>query len=206
MRIIVLLLSLSVASQAFCGAAQYDFGVFLDGKRIGEHRFVVEELAEGRYAMQSNARFDVKVLFVPVYRYRHAAEEIWEDGCLQSISSRTTVNGRESELRGRLQSESFELEVEDAGLTQSRALPLCVSTYAYWDAGTLLRQERLLNSQTGTYEPVTFEKGSGGQVAINGERFVINLDYDANQWRGLSTLRDGRKLEYRLENTEGTLL
>ncbi|NJN51916.1 MAG: hypothetical protein HC809_09220, partial [Gammaproteobacteria bacterium] len=83
------------------------------------------------------------------------------------------------------------------------ALPQCVSTYAYWDAATLQQHDRLLNSQTGTYEPVTFRASSPTRLAIAGEAFVIDLDYTASQWRGLSTLRDGRRLEYRLE-TERT--
>lgn len=205
-RMFVFAMLLALSPAALSNTVEYDFGVFLDGKRIGEHRFVVEQNAGGGYSVRSDARFDVKVLMVPVYRYRHSAHEVWEDGCLQSISSRTTVNGTESELRGRLQEEGFELEVEEAGVARTRSLPGCVATFAYWDAAKMLRQERLLNSQTGTYERVTFDRESTGQVAISSENFVINLEYDAEQWRGLSTLRDGRRLEYRPEFPTGTTL
>ena len=200
-RVFALSLLLSIASPVFCDTTRLDFGVFLDGKRIGEHTFALESIGPERYVVRSDARFDVRVLLVPVYRYRHSAQEVWAGGCLQSIDSTTTVNGKASLLRGRLQAEAFELEVEDAEAPQSKSLPVCVSTYAYWDAKTLLRQERLLNSQTGTYETVTFDMGNSGRVAINGEKFVIDLEYAANQWRGLSTLRYGRKLEYRLESS-----
>jgi len=199
-RFCVFLLAMAIAPAALSRAAQYDFGVYLDGKRIGEHSFVVEPTARGGYTVQSNARFEVKVLLVPVYRYRHSAHEVWEGGCLQSITSSTAVNGRESALRGSRQTDEFALEVEEDGAVQTRTLPGCVSTFAYWDAATLQRQERLLNSQTGAYEPVTFNYESAGRVAINSEKFEINLEYASDQWRGLSTLRDGRRLEYRFES------
>lgn len=199
-QIFMLSMLLVIAPAALGRAAQYDFGVYLDGKRIGEHTFVVAPAAGGGYTVNSNARFEVKVLMVPVYRYRHSAQEVWEGGCLQSITSETVVNGRTSALRGRLEAERFELQVEEAGTAQSRSLPACVSTFAYWDAGTLQQQERLLNSQTGTYESVTFARQKEGQVAISSEKFEINLQYDADKWRGLSTLRDGRRLEYRPES------
>ncbi|MCB1686510.1 MAG: hypothetical protein KDI31_18570, partial [Pseudomonadales bacterium] len=130
MKLVFMLFVLVViAPAALSRAVQYDFGVYLDGKRIGEHTFVVEPTTGGGYTVQSDARFEVKVLMVPLYRYRHTAHEVWEGGCLQSISSSTMVNGRESALRGSLQADGFALEVEEAGAVESRSLPGCVATF-----------------------------------------------------------------------------
>ena len=62
----------------------------LDGKPIGEHRYTLERGADGApQRVLSDARFDVRLLGIPVYRYRHQAQERWQGGCLQAIQADT---------------------------------------------------------------------------------------------------------------------
>ncbi len=198
-------LTLVASALAFAPAyaMQFDFGVYLDDKRIGHHTFTVTADDVGNRIVRSDASFDVRFLMVPVFRYRHTAEERWQDGCLQQIASQTTVNGKDSALRGSRAEDVFALQVTRGKEVRDVALPACVSTFAYWDIQTLQQHTQLLNSQTGSYEAVTFDQPSQGRLTINGGKFVIDLEYAASQWQGLSTLRDGRRLEYRLEPAEG---
>ena len=195
------LYSMLLTSATTAHASQWQFDVYLDGRRIGEHVFTIESLGGDRYIAQSRARFDVKVLLVPVFRYRHESVEEWRGACLQAISSHTEVNGKHYRVEGEQHGDTFALAVAHDDDAQTRSLPGCVATYAYWDAATLAQHTQLLNSQTGAYDPVALQQDAS-ELRIVGEhsdgRFAIDLDYEAGRWAGLSTLRDGRALEYRL--------
>ena len=57
------------------------FAVSLDDKPIGRHRFRIADDGATR-VVESEASFDVRILRVPVYRYRHRNTETWQNGCL----------------------------------------------------------------------------------------------------------------------------
>jgi hypothetical protein len=92
------------------------------------------------------------------------------------------------------------------------SLPAWASTFAYWDQ-RFLTEQRLLNSQTGEYQPVTPTREGieilkvGGQ-AIPAQRYslrapkrAITLWYSAAcHWAALeSKLESGRKLRYEFQ-------
>jgi hypothetical protein len=93
--------------------AEWRFTVRLDGKPIGTHNYVLTGARDGRLALNSEAQFDVTLLGVPLYRYRHRVSERWADGCLASIEARTEDNGRLTELRGQAQDGRFDLAVSN---------------------------------------------------------------------------------------------
>ncbi len=66
----------------------WNFRVWLDNREIGEHQFMLGAAGDA-LELRSEARFDVKVLFVSAYRYRHQALERWEGNCLRSLAART---------------------------------------------------------------------------------------------------------------------
>lgn len=200
---IVLALLLPLAAHA----EQWNFDVYLDGKQIGTHRFSVEREGAETYRVTSLAEFKVSVLFVPVFRYHHAAVETWRDGCLQSIDTQTQENGKRTELTGRLTPAGFDVDVSTSDGRRREQLPQCVQSYAYWNRDILSTDGSLLNSQTGAYEPVArsiVREPEQTLLELKGADFKIDLTYangDA-RWVSLQTLtKDGRDLEYRLEPT-----
>jgi hypothetical protein len=64
----------------------WQFRVLLDGREIGEHRFELNAAGAQR-ELSSRARFDVRVLFVDAYRYRHEALEGFDLSCFRSCCS-----------------------------------------------------------------------------------------------------------------------
>ncbi len=185
--------SLLIVSHAATAQSQkWDFQVFLDERPIGHHHFALREAGQER-ELKSEARFDVKVLFITAYRYAHDATERWRGNCLTQIQARTDDNGKKSEV-GNEPAES------------------CVMSFAYWNP-EMLRQTRLLNAQTGKVETVSIaamgeEKISirGAQTAatryrITGPKHPIDLWYGADRsWLALqSTLEGGRRLRYQLK-------
>ena len=145
----VLALLIAASGHARAGTQEaWRFRVLLDGDEIGRHVF--ESRPDGATReLVSQADFRVRILFFDAFRYEHRATERWRGDCLESLSARTTENGR---------SESVDASRDDAGFLvrtkrgQSR-LQGCVRSFAYWNPD-ILRGGYLLNAQTGESVPV----------------------------------------------------
>jgi hypothetical protein len=194
-------------------AEQLHFRVLLDDREIGEHRFSITP-EEGGTRVRSEAQFDVRLLGIPVYRYRHENTEQWgEDGCLRAISSRTNANRDRYLVDGQRDDERFRVETATGPLEFDAA---CVMSFAYWDR-TFLQEARLLNSQTGEYLDVQVESlagqewsRNGSSISADGYRIVaegtgateqtdIRVWYarEDGRWLGLeSRVANGRLLAY----------
>jgi hypothetical protein len=191
----------------FANPRKWEFQVFLDDAAIGHHHFVVNDKGAER-ELTTDARFDVKVLFINAYRYVHDASERWRGNCLASLNARTDDNGKPSAVQADQQGERVNV-VSPRG---REALDGCVMSFAYWNP-EILRQTRLLNSQTGQYEAVTVAAMGEEKITvrgvpvqtkryrITGPRNPIDLWYGVdNNWLALqSTLEGGRLLRYRLK-------
>ena len=198
--ILLLLLPLGAHAQ------QYLFGVYLDDKRIGTHRFSVErDATSDAVRVTSQAEFSVKVLRIPVFRYQHSAVKNWRAGCLESIDTETDVNGTRTSLTGRRNAAGFEVDVSSSDGEHRRALPACIASYAYWDADTLRQHRELLNGQTGAYqlvEQVLVPESRRSLLELKGSDFQIDVSYENGDGRWVAletTTQDGRALHYRLE-------
>ena len=182
------------------------FDVFLDGKKIGYHRFEIDG-SRSNAAVRSEASFDVKFLFVTAFSYRHSATENWEGGCLEEIEARTDSNGKKLNVVGERAGDAF---VIDTGEQEAR-LPECVMSFAYWNPG-FLEQPRLLNPQTGEYLYVEVQELGEDVVRLDGREIParsvrltarqmdITLWYSENaEWLALeSVAKGGRILRYEL--------
>lgn len=201
---IALLLAGSFAAAA---SGTWNFDVILDGKPIGYHRFTLTGEAAGR-EMKIEARFEVKLLWLTAYHYTHDASERWRGNCLESLAARTDDDGEM--LTVETSRDGERLAVRSA---KSRAaLDGCVMTFAYWNP-EILRQSRLLNSQTGEYEAVRIAalgdesltvRGAAvtaRHYRITGPKNPIDLWYAADRdWVALeSTVGGGRRLRYQIK-------
>src|SRR4051812_333299 len=101
----------------------YRFRVDLDGRDIGCQVFTIARTGQ-EMEVRSVARFDVRLLGVPVYRYQHDATEQWSGGCLLSVSSRTSRNGKL-------------LAVDRKAGDADWSTEACESGFAYWDRAKL---------------------------------------------------------------------
>jgi len=204
-----LLLFLLILSPTICLANEestWQFEVLLDNKIIGDHQFTVTDTDLERTVV-SAASFDVKVLFLNLYRYRHVNTERWQGDCLRSIETTTDANGKSFAVSG----EALESEFIITTLEQRNSLNGCVMTFAYWDRD-FLEQPSLLNAQTGEYESVNVREPQEDTVRFNNVELpayrvqletkngALSLWYgaDDNRWLALESItRNGRKLSYR---------
>ena len=206
---VVLLMAAAPAADA--GDAQprvWNFSVYLDDKPIGYQRFTLSEGNSG-HELTTTARFNVKLLFISVYRYVHDATEYWQGDCLTGLKASTSDGGKLTVVETR--PDEGRLAVSATG-RHEEMLTGCVMSFAYWNPA-ILRQSHLLNSQTGEYEAIRVTQLDtqdiqvrGNAVAathyhIDGPKHPIDLWYSRNQeWLALeSPLDGGRRLRYRLE-------
>jgi hypothetical protein len=193
MKLPLLLLIALAASPAW--GKTWSYRVFLDKREIGTHRFTLSDKGAGTRELLSEARFKLRVLGFPAYRYHHDATERWRDGCLESLVSRTDDNGEPHAVNW-------------------RAAGQCVMSFAYWNP-EILSKKALLNAQTGVLEPVNVvEMGeerietAGGAVnakryRVTGRKLAIDLWYAGGaDWVALEANAGGRRLRYRLESPQ----
>ncbi|MEE4217522.1 MAG: DUF6134 family protein [Xanthomonadales bacterium] len=185
-------------------AGAWRFRVFLDDREIGYHHFYLAGTGEHRQ-LRSEASFEYRLLFVKLFHYEHENLETWSGNCLSSIRSKTDANGRAFKVNGKAGDGTFLVTGND-GLT---SLPDCVMSFAYWNPA-FLEQERLLNTQDGSFLDVEVSPPVPEELVVRGEsqpslRYRLaagdlNLDLwysDENEWLALeSEVSGGRKLRY----------
>ncbi|MEM9383756.1 MAG: DUF6134 family protein [Pseudomonadota bacterium] len=171
-----------LSAQALAGfdERRWEFKVFLDDREIGYHTFVVRE-SEDVQTVDSEARFDVKILFINAFKYRHRSEERWVDGCLRDIASSTRTNGDRNRVEGEASGDGFTLRSVSArrkadlqfGDDDERKVDSgCLSTFAYWDQAFVDR-DSLLNPQTGEVVPVEITRMGQEELDVSGIRTPV---------------------------------
>ena len=161
-RILVAFIAMGMASQV--AADEWNFDVFLDGKKVGTHVFEVMD-ADDQRQVQSTANFKVKILFFTAYSYEHTNAERWADNCLLTFDSNTKVNGEPTAVSGATGEGGFIVE----NATGQELMPDCVMSFAYWNPA-FLQEEQLLNPQTGELLDVEIELMGTEDLEVRGEQ------------------------------------
>ena len=143
---------------------EWSFRVLLDGKPVGNQRFVVTNDG-AKTRLETEADFKVKFLFATVYRYMHRNVETWEGNCLTEIQSTTDANGKPFSVSGQKRDGYFEVE----GAGDSEKLPDCIMSFAYWNP-SFLEHSRLLNTQNGEYLEVDVSRAEADFRMVRGEK------------------------------------
>ena len=179
----------------------WKFDVEVDGNSIGTHHFKKTYL-EKTLLIESTAKFDVKVLFVNIFKYRHENKEIWENGCVSSIESKTTANRK----KFRVSAEKREDQLNIRTIEESKEYQGCIMTFAYWNK-EFLEQTSLVNTQTGELVEVEItqldeKKADLSGYLIESKGGPIKVWYSDSRWVALeSKLKNGRTLTYQLTHS-----
>lgn len=177
------------------------FGVYRDGKRVGEHR--VSFRVDGD-AIVVEVRFNVDVRFLgfSAYRYVYTATERWQDGRLVALAAETDDNGDRTQVSA--------VEVGDLLRVRgpSGAVEAPAGTFAtnHWNPG-VLDEDLVINSITGALSHVRIEERGVQQVQVDGaavsaRRFVYTGDLDNEVWYD----DDGRWLKMRFRAEDGSTI
>ncbi len=171
----------SYVSTAETFEADWNFKVLLNDKPIGFHNFSLTGDGE-RQTLTTEAKFDVKFLFINAFSYRHDSTETWSNGCLDSIDATTDNNGDYLTVRG----QRYENALQVTSRVGEQQLNQCVQSFAYWNPD-VLDSSQLLNSQTGELEDVDVTMESLDAVDVNGET-IDAIRYRLNAKAGAVTL------------------
>lgn len=193
----------------FAVAKDWNFDVYLDKTKMGQHTFNLNEARQ----LTSTAKFNVKVLFVNAYQYDHKAVENWNGDCLSALNSHTVENKVTSDVKGKLVDGNF---VVDDGKTKQN-LPACTMTFAYWNP-KILEQTKLLNPQNAEWLDTKITKLGVETIEVKGKKtetthykldgslagknkLKIDLWYEtgSNDWVALKSITpEGYTVNYRL--------
>lgn len=209
LRALILALWLMPIPYAACAnttTREWNFTAYLDDSEIGYHRFALTQSGPERELL-SEARFNVKFLFIDAYRYAHEAREQWRGDCLARIDTTTDDNGKAHRVHGTLTADGLRIDAS----TEQTLLPQCVMSFAYWNPD-FLKQTRLLNAQNGEYLDVRVKALGPDTIAVRGQvtparRYQLSardLDIElwyspTGDWLALDSITaDGKRLRYRL--------
>jgi hypothetical protein len=195
----VLALFASASARAEDAPRELAFDVFRKGEPIGSHVIKFERGASGELAVSIDIRLEVKLLFVTVFRYEHRNHEVWRDGRLQRIETRTNDDGKDFFVKGALGPQGFAVESSSG----TYVAPRDVISTSWWNVETINRHE-LLNSQRGELMAVTIAPAGEERVetaagAIPARHYLVEGEAKLEVWYD----RDDRLAKIRFAGSDG---
>lgn len=191
-------------------AREWAFDVYLDKTKIGQHTFKLNNAQE----LISQAKFNVKVLFINAYQYQHKAVENWQNSCLKNLEANTVENDVTTKVKGQLSDGNFVVE----NGAEKQSLPSCAMTFAYWNQ-KILQQSKLLNPQNAEWLDTKISKVGTEMLDVKGKKVEttrykldaslngkpkldIELWYEngSNDWVALKSITpEGYTINYKLK-------
>ena len=181
------------------------FTAYRNGSRLGFHQIGFAE-EEGRLTVDIEIAFDVKLAFIPLYRYRHRNREVWEGAQLVSMSTETDDNGTTFKVEVARKGDRLLVKGADGRME----LPGDTPTTSYWNEAAMARGE-WLDTQSGrlvrsdvTKKPIELALVEGRDVEATPYDLVgditCTLWYAGGRWVKLRFLgEDGSVIDYALE-------
>jgi hypothetical protein len=206
---------LALGSLAFAGRAPADglpdptklyggdivFSVWRSGSEIGEHR-VTFALQDGALAVRSTLDLVVKILGIPVYRYKYLSQEIWRGGMLAQLDASVDDNGTLSKVEAR--QDAGKLAVTGPDAHETVAGFILPSTH--WDS-QVIEADRLVNTLNGKVDtvklvPLGVETVPVGPGQAQATHYRYQGDIQAESWYDAA----GHWLKLRFPGKDGTLI
>jgi hypothetical protein len=176
------------------------FAAFRDDSAFGHHTVRFTRGGQ-RLTVDIEIAFDVKLAFIPLYRYRHRNREVWEDGRLISLSTETDDNGTPYVVKAEARNGGLRVEGSSGRLD----LPGDIMPTSYWSE-TIGRRGVWLDTQKGavvrssvTEEPTeTIDLATGRIEAVP---YRLEGDISCRLW-----YRDGCWVKLRFPASDGSVI
>jgi hypothetical protein len=177
------------------------FSVWRSGSEIGQHR-VTFAREDGALTVRSVLDLVVKLLGIPVYRYKYQSNEVWRDGTLTRLDSSIDDNGTPSKVEAR--QDDGKLTVAGSKGHETVTGPILPSTH--WNPQTI-EADRLLNTLDGKIETVKLvpegvESVPVGNGQVQATHYRYTGDIQAESWYDAA----GHWVKLRFPGTDGTLI
>ncbi len=157
------------------------FRVYRDGTPLGHHKIAFRRDDRDLH-VNIDIRLEVKLVFLTVFRYHHQNHEIWRDGRLVAIETKTDDDGESYWLRGRATEEGLAVE----GSSGRFVAPADVMPSSYWNPKTV-EKTRLLDTQHGRLiqveiAPAGLERVGLAGRAVEARRYSMTGDLTLDLW------------------------
>ena len=181
----------------------FDFEILRGGTPIGRH--TIDFRRDGA-DLHVDIAIDIAVelMFITVFRYTHRNHEIWRDGRLVSIETRTDDDGTAYRVSGRATNSGFRV----TGSAGNFLAPADIVPTSYWSPRTP-GQTALLDTQRGRIVAVAITPGGTERLAtptgpVEAKRFAVDGDLrlslwytPAGEWAKIAFEARGDRVEYR---------
>jgi len=206
MRRFALILFASVLASLPATARDLDakFLIKRAGKVIGYHAVDVSQTDDG---IVVDTEISMRVHFgpIPLFKYSHEAREVWREGELLSLVSKTNNNGEKTAVDARRGESGLFID----GTYFKGVAPEGAHPSSYWDKA-ILNADALINTQTGEIIEISIEKIGETPAPHNqlAEQYrilgtlALNIWYDGEKWVGSHFVIDGEELTYELVANE----
>ena len=181
------------------------FRIMQDGDKLGRH-IVTFRRINGDLHVDIAIDIEVRILFIPVYSYRHRNHEVWRGGRLISLKSETDDNG---------ESQWVNVEADDSSLkvdsfSGSFEAPLDTKPTSYWSQKSITKSV-LLDTQHGKLVNVSIAQSVDDVLdtplgTIATKRFDVTGDLtlslwysESGAWAKTAFQMGGIKIEYFLD-------
>ena len=166
---------------ALPGMERIAFEVFRDGDPLGHHKVTFRHDGDDLH-VEVDIELEVSFGFITFFRYSHENREVWRDGRLVAIDTRTDDDGTEYWLRGRATDQGLQVE----GSSGSFLAPVDIIPTSYWNPATI-EQSRLLDTQKGRLidleiAPIGKEPVTVAGQPVDAKRFKVSGDLDLYLW------------------------
>jgi hypothetical protein len=186
---------------------QLSFRILRNDAAIGTHAL---NFLPDQDKLTVHIAVDILVKFgpIPIFRYQHRATEIWENGQVVGLDSKTYDNGKTFAMVGERVASGLMVKSNDA---ETYIAPATALPATHWNRRQL--DGPMINTQDGRLmRPVVKPEGSislqttTGKI-VTADRFVLSGDvqmetwYDAQpHWSGLQfAAEDGSQIKYELD-------
>lgn len=168
-------------SAATVPTGDLSFTVLRNGDDIGTDVLSFEKRSN-QLIVHVKTDIAVKVAFITVYRFEHQSREVWTNGRMTYIESRTNDDGKHHTLHA--EARNGELVVD--GDNKKSIAPPQIVPASLWD-DDIVRSRTLLNTLNGTQMTINVRDLGPEKVMVHGQpttarHFVITGQLDRELW------------------------
>lgn len=160
-----------------------------------------------RLIVQRKLRIDVTFLMFSAYTYTHEATEVWQEGQLKKLESKTNDNGEKYRVSAKITEHGLKVTTNDTNYVAPRN----VIPSSYWNH-QVVEAGRLLDTETGRMGQIDVTDEGKETLQVTGRSIkarkydisgAVDLDlwYNKNQrWVKMKFFNSGYKVVYHLKN------
>lgn len=159
------------------------FWVLRDDDKIGSHQLSFRQVGDETH-VEIDINLEIGIGFLTLFRYEHSNREVWRDGRLVELETKTDDDGEAYWVKAKATDKGLLVN----GSSGSFLAPADIIPTSYWNMSTVA-QSSLLDTQKGRLVEVAVAPAGQESVAVEGKivparRFQMSGDLELTLWYG----------------------